>query len=180
MEASDTMTQPAAEASAADSATAVSEQTFKAQAESETAAVTGAQPIEDVTAQIEVDEAPVTAETPPIQPADTRAEHRGAIELAEASTDVDTEQAEQKAAEAEQPRFSGGRASNDPRIDPKPVESVVVDTAHPILFKDVVAPPVVPVRPRPPRASNDPRGPAAQQAVDESGAASAESQSANG
>ncbi len=56
---------------------------------------------------------------------------------------------------------SDERAWNDPRIAPKPVAEVVIDTAHPVLFRADIAPPVVPMRPQPPRAINDPRGPAA-------------------
>jgi ribonuclease E len=151
------------------------EETFTAPAESQAAVETRERPTEEVTAPAAVDEAPAP------QPADAGTERAaGSDATAEtaAAPDADSGKAKQKA--AEQPTgFSGGRASNDPRIAPKPVESVVVDTAHPILFRDVISPPVVPVRPRPPRASNDPRGPAVQQAVGESAEASAESQSAN-
>ncbi len=55
---------------------------------------------------------------------------------------------------------SGGRAWNDPRIAPKPVAEVFIDTAHPVFFRADIAPPVIPARPQPPRAINDPRGPA--------------------
>ncbi|MDJ0878411.1 MAG: ribonuclease E [Halieaceae bacterium] len=70
---------------------------------------------------------------------------------------VETPVAEQAVAGAES---SGGRAWNDPRVTPKPVASVSIDTAHPVFFRADIAPPVVPVKPQPPRAINDPRGPA--------------------
>ncbi|MEE4145457.1 MAG: ribonuclease E [Halieaceae bacterium] len=56
-----------------------------------------------------------------------------------------------------------GRAYNDPRVEPRPVGVVEIVTAHPALFNDFVAPPVQPSGKVAPRASNDPRGPAAQE-----------------
>jgi ribonuclease E len=52
-----------------------------------------------------------------------------------------------------------GRAVNDPRVAAKPVSEVAITTNHPKLFKDTVAPAVVPSGRIAPRASNDPRGP---------------------
>ncbi|MCB1695858.1 MAG: ribonuclease E [Pseudomonadales bacterium] len=52
-----------------------------------------------------------------------------------------------------------GRAINDPRVEPRPVGVVEIVTAHPPLFGNVVAPPVVPSGKIVARASNDPRGP---------------------
>jgi len=56
-----------------------------------------------------------------------------------------------------------GRAYNDPRVEPRPVGVVEIVTAHPALFSDIVAPPVQPSGRVALRASNDPRGPAAQE-----------------
>ncbi len=57
-----------------------------------------------------------------------------------------------------------GRALNDPRVAAKPVDNLVVNTAHPVLFKDYVAPPAVHSGRVAPRAANDPRGPLAAEA----------------
>ncbi len=51
-----------------------------------------------------------------------------------------------------------GRATNDPRVDAKPVAQLNIETGHPTLFGDTVAPAVVPSGKKPPRSSNDPRG----------------------
>ena len=51
-----------------------------------------------------------------------------------------------------------GRALNDPRVKARPVESLEITTAHPVLFSEVVAPPVAPTTQPKPRAVNDPRG----------------------
>lgn len=60
-----------------------------------------------------------------------------------------------------------GRATNDPRVAPRPTGMVEVSTGHPVLFKDTVAPAVVPSGKVVPRASNDPRGPATQEEIQE-------------
>ncbi|MEP1471737.1 MAG: ribonuclease E [Halieaceae bacterium] len=60
-----------------------------------------------------------------------------------------------------------GRATNDPRVAPKPAATVEVTTGHPVLFKDTVAPAVVPSGKVVPRASNDPRGQTTQEAIPE-------------
>ena len=54
-----------------------------------------------------------------------------------------------------------GRAVNDPRIAPKPVEETSVSTEMAELFATPEAPPVTVVQQDVPRASNDPRGPRA-------------------
>ena len=77
-------------------------------------------------------------------------------------------------AAAEPPFTAGlhasGRAINDPRVEPQPVQAVEVSTRHFELFSAVPAAPVVPMRAESPRASNDPRGSrivgAAQDATD--------------
>ena len=67
----------------------------------------------------------------------------------------------------ETPRGAGlteqGRAYNDPRVEPRAVGVVEIVTAHPVLFKDFVAPPAEPSDRVALRASNDPRGPAVQE-----------------
>ncbi|EED35890.1 ribonuclease E [Luminiphilus syltensis NOR5-1B] len=50
-----------------------------------------------------------------------------------------------------------GRAINDPRVAPKPVAEVSVETAHTSLFAAPEAPPVSVISQDVPRASNDPR-----------------------
>ena len=67
-----------------------------------------------------------------------------------------------------------GRAINDPRVEAKPVTSVEITTAHPVLFSDKVAPAAVTSGRVAPRAINDPRGPlaAAEDAPQEEQAAS--------
>lgn len=54
-----------------------------------------------------------------------------------------------------------GRAVNDPRVEPKPVGVVSVETLRQALFLEQEAPPVSVVSRDIPRASNDPRGPKA-------------------
>ncbi len=73
--------------------------------------------------------------------------------------DMETEVEPVPASTAAVAESSGDRAWNDPRVAPKPVADVVIDTAHPVFFRADIAPPVVPVRPQPARAANDPRGP---------------------
>jgi ribonuclease E len=51
-----------------------------------------------------------------------------------------------------------GRATNDPRVQSKPVTELQIQTAHRPLFSDNVAPPVTQSGIKPPRAANDPRG----------------------
>jgi ribonuclease E len=60
---------------------------------------------------------------------------------------------------------SDGRAINDPRVAPAAVADVKIQTGHPALFSDQVAPAVVPSGRLVPRASNDPRGPASSGAT---------------
>ncbi|PLW68923.1 ribonuclease E [Pseudohalioglobus lutimaris] len=52
-----------------------------------------------------------------------------------------------------------GRAVNDPRVEPRPVQSVEISTQHIPLFGDSVAPPATCSKRTEPRAKNDPRGP---------------------
>jgi ribonuclease E len=51
-----------------------------------------------------------------------------------------------------------GRAPNDPRVTPAPVDTVEITTQEIALFSDTVAPAVQPTGKVMPRASNDPRG----------------------
>jgi ribonuclease E len=86
---------------------------------------------------------------------------------AEVTVALESESEEQEVAEAtesdavvvaEAPAPSGGKVWNDPRLSPKPVDSVAIATDHPVLFRGEIAPPVTPVGSKPPRAANDPRG----------------------
>ena len=52
-----------------------------------------------------------------------------------------------------------GRALNDPRVAPSPVDDVPVETARMALFAEAPAPAVAAPDRRVSRASNDPRGP---------------------
>jgi ribonuclease E len=52
-----------------------------------------------------------------------------------------------------------GRAVNDPRVSPAPVQSVRIETARMSLFTESPAPAVAAPDRNVPRASNDPRGP---------------------
>lgn len=52
-----------------------------------------------------------------------------------------------------------GRAINDPRVEPKPVEAVAIETKHVQLFGDDIAPPAACSQRVEARAGNDPRGP---------------------
>jgi ribonuclease E len=52
-----------------------------------------------------------------------------------------------------------GRAVNDPRVEPRPVQAVEISTEHKPLFGDIVAPPAACSERVAPRAENDPRGP---------------------
>ena len=54
---------------------------------------------------------------------------------------------------------AGGRATNDPRVDARPVGVVEIITSHKTLFSENAAPPAAPSERNVPRASNDPRGP---------------------
>ena len=56
---------------------------------------------------------------------------------------------------------AAGRAVNDPRVEPKPIGDVSVETLRQALFLEQEAPPVSIVNRDIPRASNDPRGPKA-------------------
>jgi ribonuclease E len=105
--------------------------------------------------------APVVAEEPQVAPA------------APAPEPVVAPAPEPVAAEpAPAPRLhASGRVWNDPRVEPKPVESVATETAQFELFKGEVAPPVVQLGAKPPRAANDPRGTNVEAMPDEQSAA---------
>ena len=111
---------------------------------------------------------PEQATTQPIEAAATKP-----VEQMPAPEPVATQSPASEAA-AEPPFTAGlhasGRAINDPRVEPQPVQAVEVSTRHFELFSAVLAAPVVPMRAEPPRASNDPRGSrivgAAQDATD--------------
>jgi ribonuclease E len=54
---------------------------------------------------------------------------------------------------------SEGRATNDPRVESRPVGEMEIATTHTPLFGEVVAPPAQPSGRSVARSSNDPRGP---------------------
>jgi ribonuclease E len=81
--------------------------------------------------------------------------------------DIAEVKSEEVAAEAAQPMQEidrsgvtpAGRAVNDPRVAPRPIGEVDVETLRQALFLEQEAPPVSIVSRDIPRASNDPRGP---------------------
>ena len=103
---------------------------------------------------------PAVAEEP-------QAEVESSVEEATEPTTVEEEQPTPAAG-----LTSEGRASNDPRVQPRPVVDVAISTAHPTLFTDRVAPPVVASGKIAPRAENDPRGPIPAQDVPQAAAQS--------
>lgn len=72
------------------------------------------------------------------------------------SEPVEEAESEQKTASANDRPV--GKANNDPRTAPKPVEKVEITTEVLTPFTDTIAPAVIPVSVQPPRAINDPRG----------------------
>jgi ribonuclease E len=101
--------------------------------------------------------APIVAEEPTAQEAPVEAP-----EVIEAEAVV-TAAAEQEAPKVAAGLNEQGQAINDPRVEARPVDEVDIVTAHPVLFNDVVAPPVAPGEKVVSRATNDPRGPAVQE-----------------
>ncbi len=131
-----------------------------------------------------VAEAPASAPAEASAPVETAVEQPAPVEATVAETTVAATEPEPQAAVAAEPVVAepelapapaeepvqepvaeadrsgltdDGRAVNDPRVAPKPVGEVQVQTTPVVLFKDTVAPPVVPSGRVVPRASNDPR-----------------------
>ena len=126
-------------------------------------AVTEAAEVKEPAAALEQAELPLESAPEPVAAAVERA--APSPEKTAAPARVATAAAPVAAAAAPQPIGINeqGRAINDPRVEARPVGVVEITTAHPPLFGDFVAPPVVPSGRIVQRASNDPRGPAVQE-----------------
>ncbi len=72
---------------------------------------------------------------------------------------------DQTAAEIARGLTPDGRAVNDPRVNPSPVREIKIETARLTLFNDSPAPAALPAERNVARASNDPRGPRADESA---------------
>ena len=106
---------------------------------------------------------PTVVETAEVEPEVATAEAVVEAPVAKPETAIAAELAPLQEATKGAGLTETGRAYNDPRVEPRPVGVVEIITAHPALFSDIVAPPVQPSGKVALRASNDPRGPAAQE-----------------
>ena len=128
---------------------------------SETEVPSEVAPTEDAQSTAEIAE-PVSPEPTP-QPVEAASEPQT---IAGATAEVKPEEVASEAAQSMQEiDRSGvtpaGRAVNDPRVEPRPIGDVNVETLRQALFLEQEAPPVSIVSRDIPRASNDPRGPKA-------------------
>ncbi len=128
---------------------------------SETEVPSEVAPTEDAQSTAEIAE-PVSPEPTP-QPVAAASEPQT---IAGATAEVKPEEVASEAAQSMQEiDRSGvtpaGRAVNDPRVEPRPIGDVNVETLRQALFLEQEAPPVSIVSRDIPRASNDPRGPKA-------------------
>ena len=128
---------------------------------SETEVPSEVAPTEDAQSTAEIAE-PVSPEPTP-QPVEAASEPQT---IAGATAEVKSEEVAAEAAQSMQEiDRSGvtpaGRAVNDPRVEPRPIGDVNVETLRQALFLEQEAPPVSIVSRDIPRASNDPRGPKA-------------------
>ncbi len=128
---------------------------------SETEVPSEVAPTEDAQSTAEIAE-PVSPE-PTAQPVEAASEPPT---IAGATAEVKSEEVAAEAAQSVQEiDRSGvtpaGRAVNDPRVEPRPIGDVNVETLRQALFLEQEAPPVSIVSRDIPRASNDPRGPKA-------------------
>ena len=128
---------------------------------SETEVPSEVAPTEDAQSTAEIAE-PVSPEPTP-QPVEAASEPQT---VAGATAEVKSEEVAAEAAQSVQEiDRSGvtpaGRAVNDPRVEPRPIGDVNVETLRQALFLEQEAPPVSIVSRDIPRASNDPRGPKA-------------------
>ncbi|WP_116364170.1 ribonuclease E [Parahaliea mediterranea] len=119
-----------------------------------------AAPAEAVAAPVAASEPPVAAEADVKTEAETVEQAAPSAPVSKAPAAAEAV-ATEPAAPVTSGLTDGGRAVNDPREAPQPVADVEIRTGHPVLFSDVVAPAVVPSGRIAPRASNDPRGPLA-------------------
>ena len=128
---------------------------------SETEVPSEVAPTEDAQSTAEIAETVSPEPTP--QPVEAASEPPT---IAGASAEVKPEEVASEAAQSMQEiDRSGvtpaGRAVNDPRVEPRPIGDVNVETLRQALFLEQEAPPVSIVSRDIPRASNDPRGPKA-------------------
>ena len=127
---------------------------------SETEVPSEVAPTEDAQSTAEIAE-PVSPEPTP-QPVEAASEPQT---VAGATAEVKSEEVAEAAQSMQEIDRSGvtpaGRAVNDPRVEPRPIGDVNVETLRQALFLEQEAPPVSIVSRDIPRASNDPRGPKA-------------------
>ena len=127
---------------------------------SETEVPSEVAPTEDAQSTAEIAE-PVSPEPTP-QPVEAASEPQT---VAGATAEVKSEEVAEAAQSVQEIDRSGvtpaGRAVNDPRVEPRPIGDVNVETLRQALFLEQEAPPVSIVSRDIPRASNDPRGPKA-------------------
>jgi ribonuclease E len=150
------LTEPVTEPEAPETVTAAPEQ---AQVVAETA------PEVEIAAEAKPSEAPEEVVQEPV--AELAEEHTETPAAPEPVAEAPAPEPVQQELPVEEPAAAGGltedgRALNDPRVEPRPVDVVEITTTHPVLFSDDVAPSVVPSGRVAPRASNDPRGPLPQ------------------
>ncbi len=108
---------------------------------------------------------PATSEIEQAEPIDTPEPAEAAKSAA--VTPAEDEQTPVAATEKPAPGAgltADGRASNDPRVEARPVSRVEISTGHPALFSEQVAPAAQAGSRSTTRASNDPRGPLPDQA----------------
>jgi len=131
---------------------ATEEQSSGPQSVIETAMATvDAEPVADIQQDAPAGESElVTAELAEAEPVSTP--------VAEAPVELPAEDV-QPAAENPAGLTADGRAGNDPRVAPSPVQDVHIDTGRITLFAEEAAPPVAAPDRNMSRASNDPRGP---------------------
>ena len=144
---------PAAQAVAPIPSATDMEQAPEAAAEAAAAAPVASTPAEPTTVDEPVEKATTTAVVAPA-PTPEEVEPEEIVEEAASTAGI----------------TSDGRACNDPRVEAREVGVVEITTKHPVLFTDGVAPAVAPSGRIVTRASNDPRGPIAQDAVPEAAA----------
>ena len=125
--------------------------------------------------QLESDAVPAVIEEPPAVAEEETAVQDTPVEAVEAAEEKPAEVPAEVAPvataqpqELKEPSSTAGlnekgQAINDPRVEALPVGVVEIVTAHPVLFSDVVAPPVAPSDKVVQRAGNDPRGSAQQE-----------------
>ncbi|MEM1114510.1 MAG: ribonuclease E [Pseudomonadota bacterium] len=103
------------------------------------------------------DQSPAPVST--TEAAEAEASQPVADSAARSSSPVESDPAEPEPKPVRTGLTEDGRAINDPRIAPKPVAEIAIETRHPALFKSDVEPPAASSGRVAPRASNDPRGP---------------------